>query len=86
MAAFEARLVVGNAIRGEEIDEMNGLVTSLALVLLSDMKSPFPQGHKSAGIRITFDSISTSYQEFIQCFDLPVYPPYSNRDANVKCI
>lgn len=33
MAAFEAILVVGNAIRSKEVNEMNGLVTSLALVL-----------------------------------------------------
>lgn len=32
MAAFEAILVVGNAIRSKEVNEMNGLVTSLALV------------------------------------------------------
>lgn len=33
MATFEAGLVVGNAIHGKEVNEMNGLVTSLALVL-----------------------------------------------------
>jgi hypothetical protein len=33
MAAFEARLVVGDAISRKEVNEMNSLVTSLALVL-----------------------------------------------------
>jgi hypothetical protein len=33
VAASEARLVVGNTVRGKEINEMHGLVTSIALVL-----------------------------------------------------
>jgi len=33
VAASEARFVVRNAISGEEINEMHGFVTSLALVL-----------------------------------------------------
>jgi len=33
MTTFEAILVVGNAIRSKEVNEVNGLVTSLALVL-----------------------------------------------------
>lgn len=32
VAASEARLVVGNTVRGKEINEMHGLVTSIALV------------------------------------------------------
>lgn len=33
MAALEACLVVGDAVGGEEVDEMDGLVARLALVL-----------------------------------------------------